>query len=309
MIAALVVTFNRRDLLERCLSALALQSQPPDLLLVIDNASTDGTPEWLQSSWVSNIPFAECIYLTSNRGGAGGFSAGMQIAMDRGVDWIWMMDDDAEPHANALHHLEAVADNPHNLYGSLAVSSGDTAWETTLLEDDSRQVTRTVTVNRVVDIPLIARVESLPFLGFMVHTNLMEQIGLPDSEFFLAADDSEYCQRARRSGSEIILVSESRIEHPKSERYHVRLLGQSVTFLSLPPWKRYYDTRNRLLIAYKYYGPLLLVTQTIPGSFIRLFAALRYEPRKRAQLWAFCAGFVDGLLKRKGKRHHLWHIQ
>jgi hypothetical protein len=52
-----------------------------------------------------------------------------------------------------------------------------------------------------------------------------------------------------------------------------------------------------------------LITQTIPGSFVRVIAALIKEPRKPAQLKAFTAGFIDGLLGRKGRRHEKWGIR
>ncbi|NJM13194.1 MAG: hypothetical protein HC889_16175, partial [Synechococcaceae cyanobacterium SM1_2_3] len=134
-------------------------------------------------------------------------------------------------------------------------------------------------------------------------------IGLPDPGLF-------YCSRRRGVlffrcatwlGLEVIIAGKSHITHPKSDRYVARFLGCTLICLRLPPWKRYYDTRNRLLIAKKYYG-FRWVTQTIPGSFVRLFAALGHEPRKRAQLWAFCAGFIDGLLGLKGQRHRFWRI-
>lgn len=78
-------------------------------------------------------------------------------------------------------------------------------------------------------------------------------------------------------------------------------------YLQLPPWKRYYDTRNRLLIARKYHG-YRLVTHTLPGSLVRLVFALWYEPHKLAQFWAFAAGLFDGLMGIKGKRHIWWRI-
>ncbi len=103
-------------------------------------------------------------------------------------------------------------------------------------------------------------------------------------------------------------VSSSRIDHPLAGLYSIRVPGRVLVGLRLAPWKRYYDTRNRLFIAKKYYG-FGLYTQTIPGSFARLLAALLVEPRKWMQLLAFFAGFVDGILGRKGRRHELWGIR
>lgn len=284
-----------------CLAALRAQTVRPTQILLLDNASTDDTQEWINSHQLADDSIVNYIRLPENRGGAGGFAEGMKRAVACGADWIWMMDDDAEPHPNALEELMKVTDDPANVYGSLAVKGEDTSWATTLIDHNQR------TVDRVSDVPAKARVLSLPFLGFMIHRDLVQKIGLPDAGYFIAADDIEYCMRAERAGAKIIVAGKSHIEHPKSDRYIARLPGRNLICLKLPPWKRYYDTRNRLLIARKYYG-FRLWTQTIPGSFVRLLAALLYEPRRLAQLWSFGAGMVDGLFGRKGRRHANWGI-
>lgn len=212
------------------------------------------------------------------------------------------MDDDAEPQPDALAELMKIATDPNNVYGSLAVAGSDTAWETTLLNPPLGKVTH------VSDIPAQAEVEMLPLLGLLVHRDLVAKIGVPDGDFFIAGDDAEYCVRARRAGAKIILAGRSHIKHPKSSASHVKLMGRQITYLSLPPWKRYYDTRNRLLIARKYYG-LRLFTQTVPGSLVRLCVAIAREPQKLAQVHAFFAGLFDGLLGIKGKRHEKWGIK
>ena len=301
-ITAIIVTYNRKKLLERCLSAISAQTRRPDVVLVIDNASTDGTLECLHEWLPLHLPQATLIALDQNTGGAGGFTAGMKHAVDSGSKWIWMMDDDAEPHPDALEQLMRVAVDPSQVYGSLAVSGNETSWLTTVLAPPLGEV------GRPDEIPDRAEVQSLPFLGFLIHRDLVARIGLPDAGYLIAADDVEYCIRAQRAGAKIIMASRSRIEHPKSRPYKVKVLGRTLTCLALPPWKRYYDTRNRLLIARRHYG-IKLFTQTIPGSLVRLFAALWQEPDRPAQLRAFCAGFWDGLWGIKGKRHEKWGIK
>lgn len=296
-----VVTYNRRTLLEACLGALARQSSRPDEVVVVDNASSDGTHDWLKRWLPSNMESGLLVALKQNTGGAGGFAAGLERAIKADAEWLWMMDDDACPHPDALERLLAIATNPHNIYGSLAVNGDYTSWPITLL-DEGR------TVQTADQVPPQARVEFTPLLGFLIHRSLVEKIGYPDAGFFIAADDVEYCLRARRAGADIIIAGQSRIEHPRTVQRMFRLFGARVVYLSLAPWKRYYDTRNRLLIARKYYG-IRLLTQTIPGSFVRLFAALIHEPHKLAQLGAFCAGTIDGLLGIKGRRHAWWGIR
>lgn len=300
-VATVIVTYNRLELLKRCLIALSKQKISPTSILVVDNASIDETRTWLSEWLPKNLPSAELIALPDNRGGAGGFSEGLRVAIDRGSDWVWMMDDDAEPHPDALAELMETADDPSNVYSSLATKGTETSWTTTLL-DPTIHVT-----NRIADVPSKARVQSLPFLGFLIHRKLVMKVGLPDTEYFIAADDVEYCKRVERAGAQLFIAGRSHIEHPKADYHEVQLLGHTLTCLRLAPWKRYYDTRNRLLIAREYYG-IRLFTQTIPGSLVRLFVVLIKEPRKFAQIWAFTAGMVDGLIGLKGKRHVKWGI-
>jgi Predicted glycosyltransferases len=296
-----VVTFRRKVLLVDCLRAVCHQTRKADHILVIDNASNDGTIEFLAECEDLEPSAFELVTLSDNIGGAGGFSKGMSLAVERGADWIWMMDDDAAPHPDALAELLAVADDPSCIYGSTAVNGVHTSWTTTM---PGPPVLRT---DLAAEVPAKARVESLPFLGFLVHRGLVERIGLPDAGFFIAADDIEYCLRARDAGAEIYIAGRSRIEHPRTQRRVLRILGREVAYLELPPWKRYYDTRNRLLIARRYHG-LRLLTQAIPGTILRIGIALATGPRRLAQLAAGMAGLCDGLLGIKGIRHRWWRI-
>lgn len=298
-IMGVVVTYNRKDLLIKCISALSNQSLILEKIVIVDNASTDGTIEFLQMNQILNNPNLVLLSQVENTGGAGGFSTGMKYAFEHGADYVWMMDDDAEPHQTALEKLMKHA-TPNNIYGSLAVNGEDTAWTTTLLPES-----KTIDSKRL--IPKIAEVQSLPFLGYLTSKEIFKKLGLPDTSYFIAADDVEYCLRAQRAGFKTYVCGQSYIEHPKSDRYPFNLFGKKLICLKLVPWKRYYDTRNRLLIARKYYG-IKAYTQTFPASFVRLFAALINEPNKVKQIKAFFAGVYDALLNNTGKRHDYWKL-
>lgn len=298
-IYAVVVTYNRKTLLLECISALLKQNLLPQKIIIVDNASTDYTIEFITSNGLLENPLIELIPMPSNLGGAGGFSAGMQYAFEHAADYVWMMDDDAIPHPTALEELMKHA-TPEHIYGSLAVNAQDTSWATTLLSENQ-------VINLKSQIPDIVEVQSLPFLGFLTSKKIYQKIGLPDTSYFIAADDVEYCIRAQHAGYKIYICGKSHIEHPKSDRYPFKFLGKQIICLNLVPWKRYYDTRNRLFIAKKYYG-LKFYTQTLPASFIRLFAALIKEQYKLKQIKAFFAGLYDGLIGKSGKRHDYWNL-
>lgn len=301
-VCALVVTHNRKLLLARCLEALAAQSVPPQRILVVDNASTDGTPEFLRESGWRDRPDLELLRLNENTGGAGGFSEGIRHAHATRAEWIWLMDDDAAPHRDALGSLLAAEPDVKNLYGSVAVAGSRLSWPMVGPQGGDQ--------NMVLDVAALRPLHEvlfIPFLGLLLHRTMVDRIGLPHAGFFLAADDVEYSLRARKAGARILLVSASRIEHPAADRYALRLPFKKLWCLRLPPWKRYYDTRNRLLVARQHYG-LALWYKTIPGSFLRLVACLLKEDNRLQQAYAFLAGFIDGMLGRNGCRHHRWGL-
>lgn len=302
-ITAVVVTYNRKLLLDRCLRALSGQTRPPDNILVVDNASTDGTVGFLaENGWLAR-PDIELLRLAENTGGAGGFSAGVRRAVDGGADWVWLMDDDAEPHVDALEKLHVHLTDPLALYGSVAVQAGRLSWR--MMPEGASAGS---SIEEVSGLPPVMDVTFIPFLGLAVSRKLVDRIGLPDPGFFIAADDVDYCFRARSAGARVWLIADSRIEHPLSSLSFMRLPGRTFTSLRLPPWKRYYDVRNRMFVARNHYGSAYWY-RTIPGQFLRLFVTLLNEPERLRQLHAFMAGMIDGLLGRKGRRHEWWGLR
>ena len=255
-----------------------------------------GTLEKLKlEGWLSQSNI-ELLSLSVNLGGAGGFSLGMQYAFDNGADYVWMMDDDAEPHLTAFENLFKHA-TPQHIYSSLAIQDKQTSWEVTVKQGDNWFSTHKPT-----EISEKMEVFSLPFLGFLVHRNIFKKIGLPDKDFFIAADDTEYCLRAKQSGIKLYLLGQSLIEHPKAHYLEYKILGKKINYVSLPAWKRYYDTRNRIFIAKKYFG-YKLYSQTLPSILFRLFISLVTESKKFQQLKAYFWGLYDGLFSKDGNRH------
>ena len=97
-VAAVLVTYNRRDLLLESLAAVQSQSRPPDSVIVVDNASADGSAAAVRA----RFPAVQVAELDANYGGAGGFAYGMALSLADGADLIWVMDDDTMPEPGAL---------------------------------------------------------------------------------------------------------------------------------------------------------------------------------------------------------------
>ena len=99
-VAAVVVTYNRKQLLQQCVEKLKNQDMPLDIV-IIDNASTDGTGDLFDEKDM-NIKY---FNTGANLGGAGGFSYGIKKAVELGYEYLWILDDDTMPTTTALHNF------------------------------------------------------------------------------------------------------------------------------------------------------------------------------------------------------------
>lgn len=100
IVVAVVVTYNRLNLLQRVVGSLKGQSKRLDKIYIINNGSTDGTKEWLDGQTGLNVIHQE------NVGGSGGFYRGIKEASKEECDWIWCMDDDVFPRENCLETFQ-----------------------------------------------------------------------------------------------------------------------------------------------------------------------------------------------------------
>lgn len=213
-VCAIVVTFNRKDLLRKCLEALARQRRPIDGLVVVDNASTDGTPAVLAQARALALGDFQIVALPKNIGGAGGFNAGLARAYAAGYDRYWLMDDDGEPDADCLRALlEAGADR--DFLGPLVVSNVDPTQLARRLRCPRTLRTLTETADAIAAAQggLIAD-SSNPFNGTLISRRLVDAIGLPKAEMFIWGDEVEYELRARKAGFQVATVVAARHIHP-----------------------------------------------------------------------------------------------
>jgi rhamnopyranosyl-N-acetylglucosaminyl-diphospho-decaprenol beta-1,3/1,4-galactofuranosyltransferase len=295
-IVAIVVTYNRKDMLRRCIDLLLNQTASSDVLIV-DNASTDGTEDSLLSCGLLDNHKVHYIKLSENTGGAGGFHYGLKYAYERGWCWFWIMDDDAEPHNDALEKLVGHPVDGNNIYGSAAVAhlNGEIklCFPMKIIHSNAK-------IFFIEDYSRINNIENvvwLPFLGLFIHRNVIEKIRLPDRELFIRNDDVEYSERAKSNGMKIFLIKESVIEHPLQPTIPFVILGRQLYYKSTPPWKMYYEVRNKIIIAKRYY-PFLSALRSISGVTLLIFLSILFEKNKMGYLNAYLKGIKDGILKR-----------
>ncbi|MGX3067252.1 glycosyltransferase family 2 protein [Ursidibacter arcticus] len=214
-ICAVVVTYNRKELLLNCLNALQSQTYPLDHIVVVNNASSDGTIDFLNENGWCNNDHLTIINLPENQGGAGGFYAGIEFAYQRNFDYIWLMDDDGQPSKNSLSALIPYI-NTDVYIGPLVlnINNSDELTFTLRLPKSSTILSTIDDVNKNTISNIIPDIV-MPFNGILFSREMVSKIGLPKKEYFIWGDDMEYTWRAKKEGYKIFTVVESIFFHPK----------------------------------------------------------------------------------------------
>lgn len=212
-IFAVVLSYKRKDLLKRCLEAINQQSRRCDGIVVVDNASHDGTEEMLQQLPLANL---KIYVLSHNTGASGGFSAGFRIAYQLGADFVWMMDDDVIPEPDALQQLIdakerlLVQEQAHSFLLSLAYT------EDGLLTNVPSVDQRANAIDygnwpALLDLGVIP-VRPATYVSILVPRASLERHGLPLAPMFMWGDDTEFTLRISQEAPGY-LVAASKVRH------------------------------------------------------------------------------------------------
>lgn len=255
-VIAVVVTFNRLALLQRLVTRLR---ETPALaeVLVVDNASADATAAWLASLATDDGgPVVKHRTLDRNRGGAGGFHAGLGWALQRGADLVWLMDDDGLPEPDCLSLLlEHVGS--FDFWGPAVLAEQDPS----RLCFPIRMPGTATVVHRMADVRAAARDGLLtdiviPFNGVLVTRELVQRIGLVREDFFIWGDDVEYLWRARQAGARVGTVVDAHFLHPATDELGTPMaFGRSTYNHSPSDLKHYCMARNNVVNLREYRGP------------------------------------------------------
>ncbi len=294
-VCAVVVAYNRAGLLRECLAALGAQTRAVDTILVVDNASTDGTRGLVRAEF----PGATVLGMAANGGGAGGFHAGMRWAYKEGYEWLWLMDDDARPAADCLGRLLAHA-RPNAVL--VPVQQDNNGWFYGITEWKHREIEVTT--------DLIERGEPVSgkfvfrFVGPLIAREVVAQVGLPNKDFFIWFDDTEYALRIQSSSTvESVVVPDALIYHHfGGELREVSFLGRRGTHTSHSAWKEYYGARNYLYT--------IIWVRRQPQEVFRFclrqtrysIRDIIYEPDRWLRVRMRLLGMLDGAIGRLGKR-------
>ena len=290
--AIVVVTYNRSALLERLLQSISRMDPKPGRVVIIDNASGDGTGDMVTGYADTLGP--EVVYqrLETNTGGSGGFSEGMRVAYETGATWMWLMDDDVELIPDGLAKMGRWAGRFRSIQGRRYDYDGsEFYWQYRIAE---RMGIPIPFAPAGFDASGFKEMNSGCFEGMFIHRDVVARIGLPDPRFFIYWDDQVYGWLASRITRSVI-VDEFVLRRTREIRQWdmgVRHMNASSDAY------RYYIMRNRALIKQYYrthgvYRPALFALGTALTFGKELIRLVAVEHRVRGTSHLF-RGLRDG---------------
>lgn len=302
-VTAITVTYNRTSTLKKCLDALLAQSRCLDDIIVVDNNS-NATEQTILQDLVKDKTQVHLLCLPENTGGAGGFEAGMRLAVEKyAADWYWIMDDDAYPRSDCLEKLLQSSETLENVGFVAPLIYGVDLQEHQLYHHKVLKgliYENIPVVSKVEDFPEICEVEANAFVGPLISKNAVDKLGIADGSLFIYGDDTEYTYRVTRSMKGYVVKS-AVIDHqdpPLADNY-------------LNPrawWKEYYSNRNRFFMIRKFQKPLwrrymAYVALILP--LVKLMAAALIKPKYKGfhllRTKLLMRSIMDGLCNHRGK--------
>lgn len=292
----IVVTYNRKEKLNKALNRLLNQTIEPEKIIVIDNHSNDGTKQLVLNNYKTEISkkYIEYYYLNENIGGSGGFYKGVKIAQNYNVDYIALADDDAFYENDYFEKIFDIANkypdikafqgfafdkktNKYNIQGKKIIN-----WNTLQTKEISNS-----NQNEIADIAT--------FVGFTFKKELLNEVGLPVSNFFIWNDDTEYSLRINPY-TKILQVKNAIVEHRGTQRKEGSLV---------PLWKTYYGFRNAFVLRKKYsknkFIGYLYTTFLLFRHTFAIFIKRNYRKHRLLYLQAYWDAYWDAVFDNLGK--------
>lgn len=289
-ICAIIVTYNRPELLCRCVKAL-LQQDTPVHVFIYDNHSRNRADEYLRSQELlpQNDEAITYYYAEENTGGAGGFHNALRMAEEMQFDEFILMDDDGF----------AINENTVSQLLLAREKVGDYAIVNSLVVCDPDTLQLSFSLNRSYDGKLAQSwaqdglLEKFisPFNGTMVSKEIVRKIGYPRKEFFVYGDETEYTLRALKNGISLYTAVNSLYYHPTYIGMKKKFLGHTFTVSDIPMWKVYCSARNST-----YYSKLYFGCFAVAKTILRLYLNVPLCPRHKLMRAKYITrGIWDGL--------------
>lgn len=306
-VLAHVIAFNDEDVIGQVVDGLQRQTRPADLILIVDNASTDGTLNRVFPATVT------VMRNSANLGPSGAVRRSFSYALDQGFDWVWVLDADSVPQPDALEKLlaffAALPDGKQQQVcflcsWPLAETGGLKAAPTIFDRSTSRYLTPMHDES-------FTPCDYMLWSGSLFHMRAVKTIGLPSADYVADLGEAEYGYRARLLGFTSCMVHDSVVRHDVGRKPGVVLISTfrvgrwTFPLLELSPFRAYYASRNALyfwLYQYRPRGARQVVRTLVQGSMM-LVGLLPRAVSRRRQLCATALGLWHGLTAQMGRRY------
>jgi len=293
-VVAVILNTNRRADTLACLESLARSQVLRPGILVLDNASTDGSVEAIRAMF----PDVEIHPLAQNLGYAGNNNVGIRRALAMGAEWVLLLNEDVVVDANALRAmLEAAGGRANVGFVGPMVYHYD---EPEIIQSAGGRLGpgwQAIHVGQnTVDRGEFASPRSVEWVSgcaLLARREMIESVGALDERFFYYWEETEWCLRARELGWDVLFVPMARVWHKGVQRDYQP--GPNVT---------YYWARNWLMMLAKHRAPALvwLVAITVLGRSLLSWSIRPRWRNLRPHRDALWQGVVDFLRGRVGIR-------
>lgn len=240
-VLAVVVTYNRLQLLQRCVAHLKTQEALPDIL-IINNSSPDATESWLQKEEIDHIT-------QPNGGSSAGWKTGIDEALRRGYEYVWLMDDDGFADAKALKILLENAKPETALISSIVVKENDPGsfvFGLPVVDENQQPVifARKRKYQNFAELPEEFKAQ-YPFAhlfnGALLNLNLAKKVGTVNTDYFIYGDEVDYYCRLLHAG---------RVHYQMDALHYHPDVSQRVIEKS----RVYYFIRNTIILNNQYFN-------------------------------------------------------
>ncbi|CCW35488.1 predicted glycosyltransferase [Chthonomonas calidirosea] len=292
VIGIVLVNYNGGNYLPACLQSLTAVAYPSVKIVLVDNASTDGSADWV----AAHYPNVHLIRLAENTGITGGNEAGITWCLAQQCDYVLLLNNDTEVDSHFLTHLVAAAE-PDTIVVPKILYHDDPKRINNHFGDFDywRGVHRDFFYNHLDDTHTsqIVYGKMTSTCATLFPSELLKRIGAYDAAYFIYYDDTDLITRAVRLGAKVKFVPQAVVYHKES----------STSGGKMSPLTVYYCTRNRLYFMRKHQqNPAALVFFFIYFFITRLpWGVLRLIKGERRQIRAMMNGVVDFLKGRMGK--------
>jgi GT2 family glycosyltransferase len=239
-VAIVVVTYNQAERLAGLLQSIACMDRRPERVVVVDNASGDETGRILHTA-LKLFDHGQLVIkkLTRNVGEAGGFKAGIERALQLGMEWVWLTNDEVEFLPGALDRMRPWMVDFRCLHPRRYDFDGAPYfWQPR--------------INERLGIPMPYSHSSFgkkgyilcnsgSFEGMLIHRDVINEIGFPDPRFFMIWDDITYGWLAAQAAPSayVNVYALKRVRRRRHIKVMVRQINDS------KPLVKYYMMRNR----------------------------------------------------------------